>query len=1021
MFLIQKRIFAALIMLLAGTGLAAAAESSSRTFYMGFQDFAYDKTDKGEADTYAFLRENADIVCLQFGADCPWQQAYDGAPFPVELREKMERRLAGVGPDKNIYLEISPLDMGRAAMGGTNMDRFKDKPFDDPAVKKAYLTYARRMAEFFNPKFLCIGIEVNELAGNSPEKWPGYVELHRHVYQALKKEHPDLPVFASMTLHNLLAVRNSGNGERLDRLQDFLPYNDVAGISFYPFLGDHRDPSNPTKNFDWIREFTGEMPMAISETAYPAETINFSDRVIPASPESQVDYLQTVFNMAMRDGYLFVINFAYRDYDAWWEKDKDKWPEWVKAWKDTGVVDGNGEPRISYTLWKDWLARPYNAPPALPVPRDEVRKDAARKDAGLADAAAPALWERVHTYGILPMAPAEAARKGWTVNGLWTGFGMSEAVRGTRQLLSPPDVYPPEWAYPTMKDYVDACHEAGTLAPATLFGIGDHLLLRKRFPEIELCACRYADGSTAYYEAGSRLFMCSNDPLYEDVMLQLGEEAIDAGADLIVFDELQGNELTLYWPNSTGYCDDCLRAYREHLGTKYSEQELAEKFGIEDLASFDFVKRLGPQGGKPWAETDSLFKELWTLQKRNSFERGKRVVEGLRAYMKEAGRSIPVCGNTTEMGLQQFTGIRLSAVQWGSVLDFAAFENSRKDLLPRGKWVAAEKLAVATYEMPPAVLIRYDPLHKMELEYLEGKSNRSVYLYGLLAEAYANGVGFVNYHQEKGLPQAAGLWNDVFEAQRFVLKNAELFDPNATTGANVAVLYIENEGQRYRGASYLGLTQALAESNIPFDVIVDGGDGFVPVKLTVEDLMPYGLVVLPQALGLAPAQMQALERFVKNGGKVLTADPAGAGFDLLPQVEMPDGSRKDAGAAYFAGYDEAVRRQIAQAVSARAELPLEISGAGRDVCAYPRYDAAGERLVIHLINSDYDTAANVMRSKQNIRLRVKRPAWYKEGRPATVYSPDFEDGAIVNCPAATLGEFVEITVPKLDVYSLVVL
>lgn len=1002
-------------------GAAAGAEPEGRTFYMGFQDFAYDKTDRGEADTYAFLRENADIVCLQFGADCPWQQAYDGAPFPRELQEKMRRRLDGVGPGKNIYLEISPLDMGRAAMGGTNMDDFKDKPFDDPAVEKAYLAYARRMTDFFKPKFLCIGIEVNELAGNSPKLWPGYVELHKHVYQALKKEHPGLPVFASMTLHNLLAVRDGGNKERLGRLQDFLQYNDVAGISFYPFLGGHRDPSKPTKNFDWIRAFSGGMPMAITETAYPAEPIVFSDRVIPASPESQVDYLQTVLNVAMRDRYLFVINFAYRDYDAWWEKDKDQWPEWVKAWKDTGVVDGNGGPRISYSVWKEWLARPYSAPPTMPAPRNAPRIRAARTDAGRADAAAPALWDRVQSYGILPMAPAEAARRGWTVNGLWTGFGMPEAVRGSMQLLSPPDVYPPEWAYPTMKDYVDACHEAGVLAPATLFGIGDHLLLRRRLPEIELCACRYADGSRAYYEAGKRLFMCSNDPLYEEVMLKLGKEAIDAGADLIVFDELQGNELTLYWPNSTGYCDDCLRAYRKHLRDTYSNEELAEKFGIENLETFDFVKRLAPQGGKPWAATGPLFKELWTMQKRNSFERGKRVVAGLRDYAKKAGRTVPICGNTTEMGLQEFTGIRLSAVQWGSVLDFGAFENSRKELLPRGKWVAAEKLAVATYAMPPAVLIRYDPLHKMEIGYLEGKSNRGVYLYGLLAEAYANGCGFVNYHQDKGLPQAAGLWKDVFAAQRFILENADLFDPNATTGANVAVLYLESEGQRYRGPSYLGLTQALAESSIPFDVIVDGGDGFVPVELTAEDLKPYELVILPQALGLAPAQIQALQTFAKNGGNVLAADATGAGFELLPQVETADGTRKDAGAAYFAEYDDAVRRQIADAVNSRAEAVLDLENAGRTVSAYPRHDSSGRRLVVHLVNSDYDTAANAMRSKQDIRIRVRRPAWYKEARPVTVYSPDFAGAATAECPAKIEGGYVEVTIPNLEVYDLVVL
>jgi hypothetical protein len=991
---------------------------------MGFQDFAYDKTDKGAKNTYAFLRENADIVCLQFGADCPWQEAYDGEPFPQVLQDKMKERRDGVGADTRIYLEISPLDMGRAAMGGTNMDDFEDKPFDDPMVKQAYLAYARGMVEFFEPAFLCIGIEVNELAGNSPQLWPGYVELHKYIYATLKEEHPDLPVFATMTLHNMLAEKSKGNEERLEQLRALLPYNDVAGISFYPFLGDHRDPDAPTKNFNWIRNFVGDLPIAITETAYPAESLSLEtwDINIPASPADQVDYLQTVFNMAERDEYLFVINFAYRDYDIWWEKEKDKWDDWVKAWKDTGILDGQGVPRPSFELWQHYFTKQY-----VRESRDLAKRDKGKAIGGFN-------VDQAQTYGILTMDPDKAAAEGWSVNGLWAGFGMPEAVRGVTHLLTPGDEYPAKWSYPTMKDYVEESHEAGVLVPGTILGIGEFVLLHKRFPEILLGTCRLADGSTAHYSE-DRLFMCSNNPIYDEVMITVGNEAIDAGVDLIVFDEIQGNELTLYWPNSTGYCDHCLAAYRAHLGSKYSVKELAEQFGIDDLTTADFVALLGPQGGKPWAETDTLFKELWNMQKRNSFERGSRIVAALRAHMKEVGHVIPICANTTEMGLQNFTGIRLSAVQWGSVVDFASFENSHKELLPQGKWLAAERLAVASFPSPPTVLIRYDPLHAMELDYLAGKSNRSVYLYGLLAESYANGCGFVSYHQEKGLPAAVGLWKETFAAQRFILENRDLFNPRAETGAKVAVLYIENEGQRYRCNSYMGLAQALAESNIPFDVLIDGGDGIVPVTLTENKLKPYELVVLPHALYLTQAQRDSLNTFVEDGGTVLTADPGefdiaeaaqvrnvGAGrYVAFPEIRQGESTSRDLGGEYFAEYDDAVRVLIADSVNKYADSVLQVLGEDRSVCVYTRYDTSPERLVIHLVNSDYDPDGNVMRRKENLQVRVKRPAFYDTVRPARIYSPDVAGTSPVECPVTIADDFIELSVAELDVYSIVVL
>ena len=36
-------------------------------------------------------------------------------------------------------------------------------PYDDPLVMETYLKYCRRAIEFFEPDYLCIGIEVNEI------------------------------------------------------------------------------------------------------------------------------------------------------------------------------------------------------------------------------------------------------------------------------------------------------------------------------------------------------------------------------------------------------------------------------------------------------------------------------------------------------------------------------------------------------------------------------------------------------------------------------------------------------------------------------------------------------------------------------------------------------------------------------------------------------------------------------------------------------------------------------------------
>ncbi len=42
--------------------------------------------------------------------------------------------------------------------------------------------------------------------------------------------------------------------------------------------------------------------------------------------------------------------------------------------------------------------------------------------------------------------------------------------------------------------------------------------------------------------------------------------------------------------------------------------------------------------------------------------------------------------------------------------DFIAFENSMFWPLPRGKWVAFERMAAAAYRLPPAILSMYGPI-----------------------------------------------------------------------------------------------------------------------------------------------------------------------------------------------------------------------------------------------------------------------------------------------------------------------
>jgi hypothetical protein len=257
--------------------------------------------------------------------------------------------------------------MGRNSLAvdrrGKAPEGFEEKEFDDPEVKQGYLNYCRRAIEHFNPDYLAIGIEVNELRANSPERWPHLVELHRYVYDELKKDHPDMQIFATLTLHNMLNEQHRNDERYQQDLKEFLKYNDLAGISFYSFLGTIGNPERPKEAFEWLRDFVGDKPIAICETGFPAEpTDNPMWPQWPGSLEAQKSYFETLFDYAMRDNYRFIVVFLHRDYDKMWEKLKETRPAWQGAWKDIGLLDGEGSARPAWLLWQECLSMELAGP-----------------------------------------------------------------------------------------------------------------------------------------------------------------------------------------------------------------------------------------------------------------------------------------------------------------------------------------------------------------------------------------------------------------------------------------------------------------------------------------------------------------------------------------------------------------------------------------------------------------------------------------------------------------------------------
>lgn len=349
---------------------AVATTRSERSFLMGFTPFPWDFSYNALKDTYRGVTESGDIICHQLDGGVPWREALEDKPYPEHVLKDWKIRRNNTLGSMRVYLALTPLNSARSGLalyhGGKENDSlpkiFAGKTLDNPDVVKAYLTYCRKAIEHFKPHYLAIGIDVNELVEQQPEAWKQYQKLHEQVYDALKKDHPNLPIFATVSLHNLFKEsRSQGNHPQQDAVHALMPKMDILGVSYYSFINTVGDPSRPREVLDWLKQLAENKPIAITETGFPAEATELAQMKtsLPGSPEKQAAYYKMLLEIASRDHYRFVISCLYRDFDALWARRKNESPGWMLGWRDCGLLDGEGKPRPAFDQWKYFRGNRY--------------------------------------------------------------------------------------------------------------------------------------------------------------------------------------------------------------------------------------------------------------------------------------------------------------------------------------------------------------------------------------------------------------------------------------------------------------------------------------------------------------------------------------------------------------------------------------------------------------------------------------------------------------------------------------
>jgi len=534
---------------------------------------------------------------------------------------------------------------------------------------------------------------------------------------------------------------------------------------------------------------------------------------------------------------------------------------------------------------------------------------------------------------------------------------------------------------------------------------------------VDAAACRDVHGRPIDFGAGVPIYLaCHNNPDWRLFLQKRVVDQVQGGPDVILIDETAGNATRL---DVACLCEWCLKGFRDYLAGRYSAAELRTRFGIADIATYDYAAYLRSVGasGPAWDPNPELRREFFRFQLGTRLDQLRSLKQ---AAQQAAGQpSQQAAGQTAQPGAGQTAGgspaggagTAGASLLWSANLyNFQPIQQVFVDLvdiipfempierLPAGKCVPTYLLARAA--APGKVLVGFPDIFVLA----QHSPADNVLWSHWLAEAWAAGVSFLLPYQaftagggSFTLPSEA-----IADTAAFLRANAAYYDyEGAEPVARVAVLWDLGKAlydwEDPAAQNFAGIGRNLYEAHIPYKVVFTGDGDLVPRQLKLEDLEGCDLLVVPRGYGQAPGTVAVLDAYQARGGRVVREATAAT---VVAAVTGAAGSAVGGSAGGTVG-------------AGGPDLGLD-TDAGPDVgvLVWQR----GDSLVVHLINYAYDYQAHAFQRRGPFSLTVTPPPGVDlAGRTLRLLSP--------GRPAATLdytvsGGKVTFTVPELDVYAL---
>ncbi|HEB76712.1 MAG TPA: hypothetical protein ENJ04_10195 [Nitrospirae bacterium] len=481
------------------------------------------------------------------------------------------------------------------------------------------------------------------------------------------------------------------------------------------------------------------------------------------------------------------------------------------------------------------------------------------------------------------------------------------------------------------------------------------------------------------------VFVCR--ALFIEKYRDLLERIIDDFLVPVKPDGVQIDEIHLFAPSvDWNMSDQTMEDFRSYLRDKYPEDELKNRFGIDDIDTFNYREYLSSNS------MDSVFDDP-NIDRRDEFRlflylSAREEVKGLIDYMRAKLGDVAVSGNTYSLWPEMlvFTGL----------LDFFAFENSFVTTVPRlVDWSGESFRFFGLYELGGVVsggMGRIVPLPDLfDLKELSDRDDRSYYRL-FVSEAFAMGENVLLPFD--ALTEGGGRYTIDEEILRpyteFIREYLSLIRSGRRV-KEIGVLYDWERSFRI-GADgnyrYLFVTTALQEGQWQSGTILCGDGEIVESVPVIDDIIEYKAVVIPYgySLEMSSCGEGVVQEYRNRGGSVIEVGENDTVDDILSMIDS-------------LGLERIVD-----------------TGGERDV-GVVLYRLGGDEMMMVLVNYDYDWNGKDFIEKRGIDINLRLPSDVVDVRNICTATP--ADSACLRRDFSLQGGILSFEFPDLEVLGIV--